>query len=98
MHIGIDCFVALLPQKIQQIIAIFVDALLIVSTGLLVVLSLKLTISAWSKLTPVLRMPYSFIDVSAFLGFSFMFVYSIEFIFEDIKQIRVKENLIGMEE
>lgn len=91
MHIGIECFVGLLPQKIQKIIAIIVDLILIIANGVLVTLSLKLTLSAWSKLTPVIRIPYSFIDVSAFFGFAFMLVFSIEFIISDIKHFNDKE-------
>lgn len=92
MHIGIECFVGLLPQKIQKIIAIIVDIILIIANVVLVILSLKLTISAWSKLTPVLGIPYTFIDISAFFGFAFMLVFSIEFIISDIKSLNDKDN------
>lgn len=98
MHIGIECFVGLLPMKIQKIIAIIVDLVLIIANGLLVGLSLKLTLSAWSKLTPVLRIPYSFIDVSAFLGFLFMLIFSIEFIVFDIKNFNDSKNIQKIEE
>lgn len=88
MHIGVEVFVEMLPKRFQKVIGIIVDIILIISNILLIILSGKLTCSAWSKLTPVLRIPYSFIDLAAVVGFALMLIYSVEFIIIDLKKFK----------
>lgn len=98
MHIGIDCFVGMLPLFLQRVVQILVDLLLIVVNAFMTYLSWLLTISAVSKLTPILRMPYSYIDIAAVIGFGLMTIYSIQFFIEDIRGDASAEFLSDREE
>ncbi len=96
MHIGVEVFVEMLPERFQKVIEIIVDFILIAANILLIVLGSKLTYLAWSKLTPVLRIPYSFIDAAAVFGFFMCLIYSIEFLISDLKKF--SEKPISMED
>ncbi|MEM1484299.1 TRAP transporter small permease [Oscillospiraceae bacterium PP1C4] len=85
MHIGIDCFVNFLPVTLRRSIGLFVDLLLITANLYMTYLSFSLTNSAWTKFTPTLRMPYSYIDAAALIGFFLMSVHSIRFFITDIR-------------
>lgn len=84
-HIGIDCFVNFLPVKPRRAVAILTDLFLVGINLYMTYLSWTLTVSAWSKLTPSMRMPYSFIDAAALIGFFLMSIYAIRFAIADIR-------------
>lgn len=77
MHIGIDVIVNLVPpglrKKLDMIMMLF-QALLI---GVLTYLSIIFSISAWDKPTAVLLISYTWVDISASIGFGLMFFHSI---------------------
>lgn len=85
MHIGIDVVVQLFPESAKRIVLICTDALLIITNIYLTYLSLTLSISAWMKPTAVLLIPYTFVDISAALGFILMIIHSVRFFLQDLK-------------
>ncbi|MGI5967134.1 MAG: TRAP transporter small permease [Anaerotruncus rubiinfantis] len=97
-HIGIDCFVNFLPLKARRAVEIAVDVLLLAVNFYMTYLSWKLTLSAGSKLTPSLRMPYSVIDAAALVGFGLMSIYSVKFLIGDIRNFNAPEKIEGQEE
>lgn len=85
MHVGIDCLVNLLPQKIRHGIKLVTDVALIAINIVMAYLAIQITISAKMKLTSALRVSYSFIDVAAAIGFIFMTIHAVEFLISDFK-------------
>jgi len=89
MHIGIDVFVNLLPLKCKQTVTNATNGFLIVLNLYLTYLSFVFAVSAWNKPTAVLYIPYTFVDVSATIGFLLMTYHSIRFFREDRKSDRL---------
>lgn len=85
MHIGIDAFITLLPDKISNIILAITNISLILVNAYLTYLSLVFSISAWIKPTAVLTIPYTFVDISSTIGFGLMTIHSIRFFIKDLK-------------
>ena len=88
--ISIDVIVGRLPEKAHRIVRIFNFSLLSVLNIVLAVLSTKLSIEAWVRPTAALRIPYTFIDMSATISFILMTFYSVRFL---IKSITGKEKI-----
>ena len=97
MHIGIDCLVNLLPVKARKGVQIFTDVAMILINIVMAYMAITITISARMKLTSALRIPYSFIDAAAAIGFVCMTVHSVEFLIRDIKSFNVRETTEGGE-
>lgn len=85
MHIGIDILFKFLPVRIARFVSLGTGALLVVSNIYLTYLSLVFSISAWIKPTAVLLIPYTFVDISATVGFSLMSVHSIRNFINELK-------------
>lgn len=83
--ITIDIIVDRLPHKARYIARIFNFALLTVANIYLIRLSTKLSIEAWVRPTAALRIPYSFIDMSATIAFIIMTYYSIRFLIDAVR-------------
>jgi len=77
MHIGIDVIVRFLPGPLEKAAVLFTDVLLIIASAYITYLSLIFSISAWVKPTHVIQIPYTFVDISATIGFGLMTVHSI---------------------
>ena len=77
MHIGIDVIVNILPENTRRAIELLVAIILPFLLGYLTYLSLVFSISAWEKPTAVLLIPYTWVDISATIGFALMFYYSV---------------------
>ena len=78
---GIDMLVNSMPEKVKQVVRIAMYVLLVVLCAVILVYSFQFSMGAWTKKTPVLRIPYSFIDFSCVVGFAFMTFHSIRFLF-----------------
>ena len=59
----------------RRTISIFSDLIVLVTLGLLIWFGVILTIKGQTKLTPILGLPYSYIDASIPVCCSFMFMY-----------------------
>jgi TRAP-type transport system small permease protein len=93
MHVGIDVLVVILPDRLRIMTESLVKAALPVLLGYLSYLSLIFSISAWEKPTAVLLIPYTWVDISAFIGFFLMFLYSLK----DLKNM-VRDRMRKREE
>ena len=74
-HCSIDVLVQRMPSKWRRIISIFGDLVVLTTLGLLIVYGIQLTIKGHTKLTPILGIPYSYIDASIPVCCSFMLMY-----------------------
>ncbi len=86
--ITIDVVVDRLPENAHKIVRIFNFTVLTLLNVLLAWLSLKLSIGAWIRPTAALRIPYTFIDISATISFLIMSYHSLVFL---IKTVSGKE-------
>ncbi|WP_319560602.1 TRAP transporter small permease [Marispirochaeta sp.] len=77
MHIGVDVFVSIIPEKSRRILEVLMAFALPVLFGYLTYLSLIFSFSAWNKPTAVLLIPYTWVDIPAAIGFGLMFIYSL---------------------
>lgn len=98
MHVGIDCLVNLLPVRARRWIKIFTDMSLVLINLTMAYMAVTITISARMKLTSALRVPYSFIDGAAAIGFICMAIHSLEFLVQHCKEQSNKETEEGGEE
>ena len=74
-HCSIDVLVRRMPPRWQRITSIAGDLIVLVTLALLIWYGVILTIKGQTKLTPILGMPYSYIDASIPVCCSFMFMY-----------------------
>ena len=90
-HIGIDCLVVLLPKKLRKAIEIITSGFMIVLLIVMTYMSIAFTSNAGSKLTAILRVPYSWIDAAAVIGFAFMLLHAIDFFIQNIRSYRTAD-------
>jgi TRAP-type C4-dicarboxylate transport system permease small subunit len=74
-HCSIDVLVTRMSPRGQRIISIIGDVIVLLTLGLLIWFGVILTIKGHSKLTPILGIPYSYIDASIPVCCSFMLMY-----------------------
>lgn len=74
-HIAIDTLVQHCSPRWQRIINTFADLVVLVTLALLIYYGIELTIRGQTKLTPILGLPYSYINVSFPVCCGFMFIY-----------------------
>jgi TRAP-type C4-dicarboxylate transport system permease small subunit len=74
MHIGISAGVRCLGPRLRRLVAILADVLLIAFLAFATYLAAKITISAHTRLSPVLRIPFSYVYASAALAFGLMLI------------------------
>jgi TRAP-type C4-dicarboxylate transport system permease small subunit len=72
MHIAIDVAVRNLPSRPQAAVRLGVDLLLVAFLVYAAYLSIAITLSSHARLTPVLRIPFSYVYASAAIGFALM--------------------------
>ena len=75
LHISIDAFTSLLPERAQRRIRLFNDLL---AAGVLIVfgaLGLQLTLNAGNKIMPILGLKYAYIDLAVPVGAFWMALY-----------------------
>jgi TRAP-type C4-dicarboxylate transport system permease small subunit len=72
MHIAIDAGVRYLPVPAQAAVRRAVELLLIAFLAYALYLSVAITISSHARVTPVLRIPFSWVYAAAAAGFALM--------------------------
>jgi TRAP-type C4-dicarboxylate transport system permease small subunit len=72
MHISINVVVRYLDPRTLAVIRLLADLILAVFLAYATYLAIKLTVSSHSRLSPVLRVPFSYVYASAALGFALM--------------------------
>lgn len=91
MHIGIDAVVNILPAGIRSALDVSLNVFLVVLNAYLTYLSLVFSIEAWVKPTHILLIPYTFVDLSATVGFSFMTVHAAADLVEKLRRPELSE-------
>jgi TRAP-type C4-dicarboxylate transport system permease small subunit len=74
MHISIDVLVRYFGPRTRALIQLFGDVVLVVFLAYVTYLSVKITISSHSRVSPVLRIPFSYVYGSAALAFGLMLI------------------------
>lgn len=74
-HCSIDVLVRKFPARTQRIVSIIADLIVLSTLCLLIWFGIMLTIKGQTKLTPILGIPYSWIDASVPICCSFMLIY-----------------------
>ncbi len=77
-HIGIDVLVNMLSEKNKRKIEFIVGIFLVLINTYVFYLSIILAVGAWTKPTPILEIPYTFVNLSLVIGFGLMTIYSIQ--------------------
>ncbi len=95
MHIGIDVLVNLFKGKTKKALVLLVDIVLVVTNFVLIFLSAQFAIYGSVKPTGVLRIPYTYINIAATVGFTLMAIYSVGFLITDIKKKETVEVAKG---
>jgi TRAP-type C4-dicarboxylate transport system permease small subunit len=73
-HCSIDVLARKLPPGPRRIMDIFTHLLVIITLCLMIWFGAKLTLSAGGKLTPMLGIPYSYIDAAIPVGCTIMLI------------------------
>lgn len=94
MHIGIDCLVNLFPRKVRCVIAVFSDIVLFCISVTMAYMAFIIAASAQTR-TSALRIPYTFIDAAAVLGFIGMALHIAGSIVRDFKALKNPETVKG---
>lgn len=95
-HIGIDFITDLMPAKIQTVLKYFRYLLLIAVSGVVFIyLGWNLAIRAYHKLTPVLGIKYTYIDLALPLAGILIIIHTLRQVWESLTQ---KNNIIQREE
>ena len=74
MHISIDVVVSRLGPKVQAPVRILTDVIVIVFLAYATYLAISITISSHVRLSPVLRVPFTYVYAGAALAFASMFL------------------------
>ena len=76
-HVSIDIFIMKMPVKHRLIIKCIELFITIFSFLVIIYLSIKLMVGAWEKVTPILYVPYTFIDLAIPVGLLGILVFRI---------------------
>lgn len=87
LHMGVDVIVALLPERAKCPFRIVVSSFLLVLNLLMAYLSYDYTMLS-NKVTPVMGMSYFTINGVLFVCFSLMAIHTLNFIKNDVKQLK----------
>ncbi len=72
MHIGIDVAIRYLGLRAKAAVGLLVDIVLLAFLAYATYLAIEITISSHTRLSPVMRIPFSYIYASATLSFGLM--------------------------
>lgn len=102
MHSSIDIVVHFLPESLSRILAFGVTLVITAAIAVVGWLSLELTYNAYTKLTPILYIPYTFVDLSITTGFALMLVHSFGFLrnivkYENYREIPLYRGIVNFD-
>lgn len=80
MHIRVDAFVNILSHRKKHIIELITAIFLFLFNIYLVYLTLIFSISAWAKKTNILKISYTFVDISLTIAFLLMSIHSFKYL------------------
>ena len=74
MHISIDVIVSRLGPRVRPPIRALADAIVVVFLGYATYLAISIAISSYVRLSPVLRVPFTYVYAAVALAFASMFL------------------------
>lgn len=83
-----DFIVKMMPEKIQRCCDIFVDVFSLFISVVMTNLAWKLAAKSFNKTTPVLRIPFTYIDFALVVGFFTLAAYIVAKLIEHVKQLK----------
>ena len=92
---SIDVLVRKCAPKTQRVVSILADSVVLVTLVLLIIYGIQLTIKGQTKLTPILGIPYSYVDASIPVSCSFMLMYYGRMFWNSL---RGKQNTTALDE
>lgn len=87
--ISIDILVTALPECVSRVLEILTCIFMAIVNIALCYLSLKFSISAWTKLSLSLRINYTYFDIATTVGFGFMSYYAVKDLILKIRESSV---------
>lgn len=87
--ISIDILVTALPERVGRVLEILTCIFMAIVNIALCYLSLKFSISAWTKLSLSLRINYTYFDIATTVGFGFMSYYAVKDLILKIRESSV---------
>ena len=90
--IAVDVFFGLFPKAIQRVLSVIVDIALIGANLWFCWLAWILASGGWIRKTPVLDIPYFWINLAPLLAFGLMAIYSVAHLFEGIQSLKISDH------
>lgn len=87
LHMGVDAILSILPKGALAPFKLLVSVFLLCLNGLLAYLSYEYTVLS-NKTTPVMGLPYFWVNIVLVLCFGLMALHTIRFIINDIKALK----------
>lgn len=90
LHMGVDVIISTLPRRAVGPFKLGISVFLLGLNGILAYLSFEYTMLS-NKTTPVMGVPYFWVNIVLVLCFGLMALHTVRFIFNDIKNMRRAE-------
>lgn len=91
-HVGVDLVVKRLPVVLQKVVMTLMDVVLVLLNGYMSYLSMLYIEASQTKMTPVLGISSVYISSSVLIAFVMMTIYSIKFVYEDLRDKKEDEK------
>lgn len=91
-HVSIDALTNVLPLSVQRWISVFVDIVSFLGLVTLGWLGLELSLDAGDKITPILMISYTFIDLAVPVGCFWMALYMLFHLASDLRGEAFKQK------
>ncbi|WP_317853964.1 TRAP transporter small permease [Chakrabartyella piscis] len=92
-HVGVDILVNMMPPTMQKVVNLVVDAILLVLNSYISYLTVSYIQTSYTKTTPVTNVSSAYISGSILVAFVIMSLYSVVFIYKDIRDFGKKTTV-----
>lgn len=101
-HCSIDVLARKLPDAWRRTLDIVINVIVLITLALLIYYGILLTIKGQTKLTPMLAIPYSYIDAAVPLSCTVMMIYYLRLLWIDltggeVRKTQLEEIISNME-
>ena len=87
LHMGVDIIVSQLPERARHLFSIVIYGFLLVVNGVVGWLSYDYMMLS-TKITPVIGMPYFYINIVLLISFAMMAIHTLRFLVQEIISLR----------
>lgn len=92
LHLGVDILVKAFPKKIQGIITVIMDILVMLVLIMLTYVSILYVANTWDKMSNVMRLPSWYTSIAVPIGFGLSMIYAIRFVIIDMSSVFSKRK------